>query len=98
VNPRSSLAARVTGAPRGAGARPATLRLLRAPGLRAHRGVSRAGRAIGADGRLHGRDGAVPVVEVGGRWEFTLPPASAGLLSEASGIRDRHQRKHKARS
>ncbi len=98
VNPSSSDAARVTVAPRGAGARPATLRLLRAPGLRARRGVSLAGRAIGADGRLHGRESAVPVVQVGGRWEFTLPPASAGLLSEASGIHRRHQRKHKARS
>ena len=98
VNPSSSDAARVTVAPRGAGAPPATLRLLRAPGLRARRGVSLAGRAIGADGRLYGRDSAVPVVQVGGRWELTLPPASAGLLSEASGIHRRHQRKHKARS
>jgi hypothetical protein len=97
VNPSASMAARVTVAPRGAGARPATLRLLRAPGLRARRGVSLAGRAIGADGRLHGRDSAVPVIQVGGGWRFTLPPASAGLLSEASGIHGRHERKHEAR-
>ncbi len=98
VNPSSSNAARVTVAPRGAGARPATLRFMRAPGLRARRGVSLAGRAIGADGRLHGRYRAITVVPVAGRWQFTLPPASAGLLSEASRIDGGGERQHETRS
>ena len=98
VNPSSSKAARVTVTLRGVGARPATLQLLRAPGLRARRGVSLAGRAIGADGRLHGRDRSAPVVPVAGGWRFILPPASAGLLSSASWIHGGHERQHKARS
>jgi hypothetical protein len=65
---------------------------MRAPGLRARRGVSLAGRAIGADGRLHGRDGATPVVVLAGRWQFTLPPASAALLSGGSRIPGGHER------
>ena len=78
VNPSSSNAARVTVAPRGAGARPATLRFMRAPGLRARRGVSLAGRAIGADGRLHGRYRAVTVVPVAGAGSSPCrPPAPA---------------------
>jgi hypothetical protein len=97
VNPSSMQAARVTVTVRGAGARAAVLRLLRAPGLNARHGVSFGGRAVGADGRLHGRDRPVPVVRVGGGWRFALPPASAGLLSEASGIQGRHERKHEAR-
>jgi hypothetical protein len=92
VNPSTATAARVTVALRGAGAQPAVLRLMRAPGLRARRGVSLAGRAIGADGRLHGRDGATPVVVLAGRWQFTLPPASAALLSGGSRIPGGHER------
>jgi hypothetical protein len=86
VNPSSSSTARVTVALRGAGARPAVLRLMRAPGLRARHGVSLGGRSIGADGRLHGRDRAAPVVPAAGRYAFSLPPASAGLLSTASRV------------
>jgi hypothetical protein len=86
VNPSSTNAARVTVAVRGASTRPAVLRLMRAPGLRAQGGVSLGGRAIGADGRLHGRDRAAPVVRIAGRYAFRLPPASAGLLSSASGV------------
>jgi hypothetical protein len=86
VNPSSSSTARVTVALRGAGARPAVLRLMRAPGLRARHGVSLGGRTIGADGRLHGRDRATPVVPAAGRYAFSLPPASAGLLSTASRV------------
>jgi hypothetical protein len=71
---------------------------MRAPGLRARRGVSLAGRAIGADGRLHGRYRAITVVPVAGRWQFTLPPASAGLLSEASRIDGGGERQHETRS
>ena len=82
VNPSSTEAARVTVALRGAGARPAVLRILRAPGLHARGRVSLAGRVIGADGRMHGRDRGVRVVPVGGRWRFELPPASAALLSD----------------
>jgi hypothetical protein len=84
VNPSSTSAARVTVAVRGATARPAVLRLMRAPGLRAQHGISLGGRAIGADGRLHGRDRAAAVVPAAGRYAFSLPPASAGLLSTAS--------------
>jgi hypothetical protein len=98
VNPSSARAARLTVAVRGADARPATLRLMRARGLRARRGVSLAGRAIGADGRLHGRDHALAVVPVAGRWRFTLPPASAALLSDGSRIHGGHERQHEARS
>jgi hypothetical protein len=76
----------VTVAVRGASARPAVLRLMRAPGLRARHGVSLGGRAIGADGRLHGRDRAAPVVPIAGRYAFTLPAAGAGLLSVASDV------------
>jgi hypothetical protein len=86
VNPSSAKAARVTVALRGAGARPAVLRLMRAPGLRARRGVSLGGRAIGADGRLHGRERASAVVPIAGRYAITLPPASAGLLSTAPAV------------
>jgi hypothetical protein len=91
VNPSATNAVRVSVALRGAGARPAMLRLMRAPGLRARRGISLAGRAIGADGRLHGRDRAVPVVPVAGRWRFSLPAASAALLSDGSRIDGGHQ-------
>jgi hypothetical protein len=58
---------------------------MRAPGVGAPGGVSLGGRAIGADGRLHGRDRTAPVVRIAGRYAFRLPPASAGLLSTASG-------------
>jgi hypothetical protein len=86
VNPSPAKAARVTVALRGARARPAVLRLLRARGLRARHGVSLGGRAIGADGRLHGRDRAAPVVPIAGRYVIRLPAASAGLLSTASPV------------
>ena len=95
VNPSVMQTARVTVTVRGAVARAAVLRLLRAPRLNARHGVSFGGRAVGADGRLHGRDRPVPVVQVGGGWRFTLPPASAGLLSEP---RDRRWPGAKARS
>jgi hypothetical protein len=85
VNPSSTSAARVTVAVRGASARAAVLRLMRAPGVGAPGGVSLGGRAIGADGRLHGRDRTAPVVRIAGHYAFRLPPASAGLLSTASG-------------
>jgi hypothetical protein len=83
VNPSPSKAARVTMTLRGVGARPAALRLMRAPGLRALGGVSLGGRVVGADGRLHGRDRATRVVAVAGRYAFRLPAASAGLLTIA---------------
>jgi hypothetical protein len=81
VNPSSANAARVTVAVRGASARRAVLRLMRAPGLRARHGVSLGGRTIGADGRLRGRDRAAPVVPAAGRYAFTVPPAGAAPLS-----------------
>lgn len=102
VNPSSGHAARVTIAVRDAGAQRAALRLLRAPGLRARDAISIGGRAIGGDGRLHGRDRAVPVVPVAGRYTFTLPAASGALLTGAPPIRSRvasrHKRQDEARS
>ena len=98
INPSAASAARVTVAVRGAGARPAVLRLMRAPGLEATRGISLGGRTIGADGRLHGRDRAAPVVLAAGRYTFTLPAATAALLSSASRVDGGHQRQHEARS
>jgi hypothetical protein len=98
VNPSATTAARVTIALRGAGARPAVLRLMRAPGLHARRGVSLGGRAIGADGRLHGRDRATPLLPIAGRYAFTLPASSAGLLSAGSRVDGRLERQHEARS
>jgi hypothetical protein len=87
VNPSSANAARVTVAVRGASARRAVLRLMRAPaGLRARHGVSLGGRTIGADGRLHGRDRAAPVVPAAGRYAFSVPPAGAALLSTTSRV------------
>jgi hypothetical protein len=86
VNPSSANAARVTVALRGTTARPAVLRLMRAPGVGARHGISLGGRTIGADGRLHGRDRAATVVPAAGRYAFSLPPASAGLLSTGSRV------------
>jgi hypothetical protein len=89
VNPSASRSARVTIALRGAG--PAVLRLMRAPGLDARRAVSLGGRTVGADGRLHGRDRAAPILPTAGRYRFTLPAASAGLLSAASRVDRGHE-------
>lgn len=89
VNASASKAARVTVALRGAGARQAALRLMRAPGLLARGAVTLGGRAVGADGRLHGRDRAVRVVPIAGRYAFALPAASAGLLTVAPRIGSR---------
>jgi hypothetical protein len=95
-------AARVIVALRGAGARHAALRLMRGPGLLAHAGVTFAGRAIGADGRLHGRDRAVAIAPRAGRYTFALPAASAGLVTVAppigSRVDSRRERQHEARS
>jgi hypothetical protein len=85
INPSAGTAP-VTVAVRGAAARPAALRLMRAPGLQARGAVTLGGRAIGADGRLHGRERASAVVPIAGRYAVMLPPASAGLLSTASAV------------
>jgi hypothetical protein len=108
VNPSAGNAARVTVTLRGLASHPAALRLMRAGGLHARGGVSLAGRVIGADGRLHGRDRAMRVVPVAGRYAFRLPAASAGLLTVASRtssrahhrswVHRRRKRQHEARS
>jgi hypothetical protein len=85
VNPSADRAARVTVTLRGVAPHPAALRLMRSRGLHARGDVSLGGRVIGADGRLRGRDRALRVVPVGGGYVFSLPAASAGLLTVAPG-------------
>jgi hypothetical protein len=97
INPSAARAAHVTIALRGAGSGPVVLRLMRAPGLHARSGISLGGRAIGADGKLHGRDRAARIAPIAGRYALTLPAASAALLSGASRIDGGHERQHETR-
>ena len=76
-------AARVTVAPRGARARPATLRVLRAAPQRLAR-APRQQRDRHESGQLRGRYRAITVRPCRRALAAPLPPASAGLLSEAS--------------
>lgn len=100
VNPGAGRAP-VAVALRGAGARPAALRLMRAPGLQARGAVTLGGRALGADGRLHGPDRATRVVPIAGRYTFALTATSAALLTVplriGSRIHGRREQQHEAR-
>jgi hypothetical protein len=73
------LSVRVTGARAG----PAVLARLSAPFVGARRGVTLAGQSFGSQtftGRLPGMANNVPVEEIGGRYELTIPADSAGML------------------
>jgi hypothetical protein len=67
-----------------AGARPATLERLRAPGLTSTAGVTLGGQSFGtktATGRLAGRSSIADLTARQGRYVFTLPADSAALVT-----------------